>query len=84
MLYATPILVAHVIVEITDLVFALDPLPAVLAVTSDTFIVITSNIFAMLGLRSLQFFLAEQMEKFYYIKPGLIALPVFIGMKMSL
>ena len=83
-LYATPMLVALVIVEITDLVFALDSIPAVLAVTSDTFIVITSNIFAILGLRSLYFLLAGLMEKFYYLKPGLIALLMFIGFKMIL
>jgi tellurite resistance protein TerC len=81
-LYATPMLVALVIVEMTDLVFAIDSIPAVLAVTSSTFIVITSNIFAILGLRSLYFLLAGLMEKFYYLKPGLVALLLFIGFKM--
>jgi tellurite resistance protein TerC len=81
-LFATPMLVALVIVEMTDLVFAIDSIPAVLAVTADPFIVITSNVFAILGLRSLYFLLAGLMEKFYYLKPGLIALLLFIGIKM--
>jgi tellurite resistance protein TerC len=81
-LFATPMLVALVIVEVTDLVFAIDSIPAVLAITADPFIVITSNIFAILGLRSLYFLLAGLMEKFYYFKPGLIALLLFIGFKM--
>jgi tellurite resistance protein TerC len=80
--YATPMLVALVIVEMTDLVFAIDSIPAVLAVTTDPFIVITSNIFAMLGLRSLYFLLAGMMEKFRYLKPALVALLLFIGAKM--
>lgn len=81
-LYATPLLVALVIVEMTDLVFALDSIPAILAITTDTFIVITSNIFAILGLRSLYFLLAGMMEKFYYLKPGLAAILLFVGLKM--
>ena len=81
-LFATPMLVALVIVEVTDLVFAIDSIPAVLAITGDPFIVITSNVFAILGLRSLYFLLAGLMEKFYYLKPGLIALLLFIGIKM--
>ncbi|MGI8833226.1 MAG: TerC/Alx family metal homeostasis membrane protein [Nitrososphaeraceae archaeon] len=81
-LYATPMLVALVIVEMTDLVFAVDSIPAVLAITSDPFIVITSNVFAILGLRSLYFLLAGMMDKFYYLKPGLIALLFFISFKM--
>lgn len=81
-LYATPMLVALVIVEMTDLVFAIDSIPAVLAVTTDPFIVITSNVFAMLGLRSLYFLLAGMMEKFRYLKPALVALLLFIGAKM--
>ena len=83
-LYATPLLVALVIVEMTDLVFALDSIPAVLAITSDPFIVITSNIFAIFGLRSLYFLLSSSMEKFYYLKPALTALLFFIGFKMLL
>jgi len=81
-LYATPMLVSLVIVEMTDLVFAVDSIPAILAITTDPFIVITSNIFAILGLRSLYFLLAGLMEKFYYLKPGLVALLFFIGFKM--
>src|SRR5919112_327959 len=81
-LYATPMLVALVIVEVTDLVFAIDSIPAVLAITTDPFIVITSNIFAILGLRSLYFMLAGMMEKFYYLKPALVASLIFIGAKM--
>jgi tellurite resistance protein TerC len=83
-LYATPLLVALVIVEMTDLVFALDSIPAVLAITSDPFIVITSNVFAIFGLRSLYFLLSSSMEKFYYLKPALTALLFFIGFKMLL
>jgi tellurite resistance protein TerC len=81
-MYATPMLVALVIVEMTDLVFALDSIPAILAITTDPFIVITSNIFAILGLRSLYFLLAGMMEKFYYLKPGLALVLFFIGIKM--
>lgn len=82
LLYATPMLVALVIVEMTDLVFALDSIPAILAITTDSFIVITSNIFAILGLRSLYFLLAGMMEKFYYLKPGLAMILFFVGSKM--
>jgi tellurite resistance protein TerC len=81
-LYATPMLVALVIVEMTDLVFAIDSIPAVLAITTDPFTVITSNIFAILGLRSLYFLVAGLMEKFYYLKAALVALLIFIGSKM--
>ncbi len=81
-LYATPMLVALIVVEMTDLIFAIDSIPAVLAITTDPFIVITSNIFAILGLRSLYFVLAGMMEKFYYLKPALVASLIFIGAKM--
>jgi tellurite resistance protein TerC len=81
-LYATPMLVALVVVEMTDLVFALDSIPAILAITTDSFIVITSNIFAVLGLRSLYFLLAGMMEKFYYLKTGLAMILLFVGSKM--
>jgi tellurite resistance protein TerC len=80
--YATPLVAALVMIEFTDLLFALDSIPAVLAITTDPFIVITSNVFAILGLRSLYFLLAGVMEKFYYLKPGLIALLLYIGTKM--
>ena len=74
-------LVALVIIEMTDSIFALDSIPAILAITTDSFIVITSNVFAILGLRSL-YFLAGMMEKFYYLKPGLATILLFIGIKM--
>ncbi len=82
--FATPMLVALVIVEVTDLVFALDSIPAILAITTDTFIVITSNLFAILGLRSLYFLLAGMMDRFYYLKPGLAAILAFVGIKIIL
>lgn len=81
-MYATPMLIALVIIEMTDLVFALDSIPAILAITTDSFLVITSNIFAILGLRSLYFLLAGMIDKFYYLKPGLAAILLFIGIKM--
>lgn len=80
--YATPLLVALAIIELTDLVFAMDSIPAVLAITTDPFIVITSNIFAIFGLRALYFLIGGMMEKFYYLKQGLIILLFFIGTKM--
>lgn len=81
-MHATPLLVALAIIELTDLVFAMDSIPAVLAITRDPFIVITSNIFAILGLRALYFLIGGMMEKFQYLKPGLIVLLLFIGTKM--
>ena len=81
-LHATPLLVALAIIELTDLVFAMDSIPAVLAITRDPFIVITSNVFAILGLRALYFLIGGMMEKFHYLKPGLIVLLLFIGTKM--
>jgi tellurite resistance protein TerC len=81
-LYATPLLVALIAIEMTDLLFALDSIPAVLAITNDSFIVITSNIFAILGLRSLYYLLAGMIEKFRYLKPALVSLLMFIGIKM--
>ncbi|HEX7179543.1 MAG TPA: TerC/Alx family metal homeostasis membrane protein [Nitrososphaeraceae archaeon] len=83
-LYATPLLVVLIIIEMTDLIFAFDSIPAVLAITNDYFIVITSNVFAIFGLRSLYFLLAGMMEKFYYLKPALLVLLFFIGFKMLL
>jgi len=82
MLYATPLLVALIIIEMTDLVFAMDSIPAVLAITTDPFIVITSNIFAISGLRALYFLISGMIQKFYYLKLGLIMLLFFIGIKM--
>ncbi|MBP7147204.1 MAG: TerC family protein [Acidobacteria bacterium] len=82
--YATPLLLALVAVEFTDLVFAIDSIPAIFAVTSDPFIVFTSNIFAILGLRSLYFLLAGAITKFAYLKIGLSLVLVFVGLKMLL
>jgi tellurite resistance protein TerC len=79
---ATPLFMALVLVEFTDLVFALDSIPAIFAVTDDPFIVFTSNIFAILGLRSLYFLLAGLVHKFRYLKIGLAAVLVFVGVKM--
>ena len=81
-LHATPLLVGLAIIELTDLVFAMDSIPAVLAITRDPFIVITSNVFAILGLRALYFLIGGMLEKFHYLKPGLIVLLLFIGTKM--
>src|SRR5262249_28723704 len=81
---ATPLLVALVAIEVSDLVFALDSIPAIFAITSDPFIVFTSNIFAILGLRSLYFVLAGVLQKFEYLKVGLAAVLVFVGAKMLL
>jgi tellurite resistance protein TerC len=81
-LMATPLLVVLLIVESTDLVFAVDSIPAIFAVTEDPFIVYTSNVFAILGLRSLYFLLAGVMDKFYYLKLGLSAVLTFVGVKM--
>jgi tellurite resistance protein TerC len=81
-LFATPLLVVLVLVETTDLVFAVDSIPAVFGVTRDPFIVYTSNVFAILGLRSLYFLLAGIIERFYYLKLGLSVVLVFVGAKM--
>ena len=80
--YATLLLVALFSVEMTDLAFALDSIPAVLAITSDTLIVISSNVFAILGLRSLYFVIGRGIENLVYLKYGLTALLGFIGVKM--
>ncbi len=81
---ATPLLLVLLVVEATDLVFAVDSIPAIFAVTSDPFIVYTSNIFAILGLRSLYFALAGVIDKFCYLKLGLSLVLVFVGTKMML
>ncbi len=82
--FATPLLMVLVAVELTDLVFAVDSVPAIFAVTQDPFIVFTSNIFAMLGLRSLYFLLAGVVGKFHLLKVGLSLVLVFVGAKMLL
>ena len=79
---ATPLLIVVLVVETTDLVFALDSIPAVLAITLNPFIVYTSNIFAILGLRSLYFALAGVMRLFHYLRYGLIVVLIFVGAKM--
>jgi tellurite resistance protein TerC len=83
-LMATPLLLVLLVVESTDLVFALDSIPAIFAVTEDPFIVYTSNVFAILGLRSLYFLLAGVIDKFHYLKLGLSAVLAFVGLKMLL
>jgi tellurite resistance protein TerC len=81
-LFATPLFVVLIVVETTDLVFALDSIPAIFAVTTDPFIVYTSNVFAILGLRALYFLLADVVTKFRFLKLGLSAILVFVGVKM--
>lgn len=84
LLYATPLLLALVLIELADLVFAVDSVPAVFAITQDPFIVYTSNIFAILGLRSLYFALAALMHRFVYLKYALAVVLIFIGGKIFL
>ncbi len=83
-LVASPLVVVLLVIESTDIVFALDSIPAVLAITTDPLIVYTSNIFAILGLRALYFALSELMHMFYYLNQGLAAILVFVGAKMVL
>jgi tellurite resistance protein TerC len=83
-LWATPLFLALCMVEITDVVFAVDSVPAIFAITSDPFIVYTSNIFAVLGLRALYFALAAMVARFHYLKYSLAAVLVFIGSKIFL
>ncbi len=81
---ATPLLLVLVVIEFTDLIFAVDSIPAIFAVTNDAFIVYTSNVFAILGLRSLYFALAGVVDKFRYLKVGLAFVLLFVGVKMLL
>lgn len=81
-LWATPLLLVLLVVEFTDVIFAVDSIPAIFAITSDPFIVFTSNVFAILGLRALFFALAGLMEMFHYLSYGLAAILVFVGGKM--
>lgn len=81
-LYATPLLLVLLLIETTDLIFAVDSIPAVLAITLNTFIVYTSNIFAILGLRSLFFAVSSLMDAFKYLHYGISCLLVFVGFKM--
>lgn len=82
--WATPLFVVLLVVEVSDLIFAVDSIPAIFAVTKDPFIVYTSNVFAILGLRSLYFALAGVMDKFHYLKIGLGVVLAFVGAKMLL
>jgi len=83
-LWATPLFVALLFVEMSDLIFAVDSIPAILSITRDPFIVYTSNVFAILGLRSLYFALAGIVDMFQYLHYGLAAILVFVGAKMAL
>lgn len=82
--YATPLFLVLVLVEFSDLIFAVDSIPAIFAITTDPFIVLTSNIFAILGLRSMYFLLADMTDRFSLLKYGLALVLVFIGIKMML
>ena len=82
--FATPMLLVLITIEVTDLVFAVDSIPAVLAVSRDPFVVFTSNIFAILGLRSLYFLLARMMDRFHRLKTGLAVVLAFVGVKMCI
>ena len=80
--FATPLFVAVVVIEVMDVIFALDSVPAILAITSDPFLVFSSNIFAILGLRSMYFFLANMIQRFSYLEYSLVAILTFVGVKM--
>jgi len=82
LLYATPLLLVLILVELSDVIFAVDSIPAIFAVTTDPFIVLTSNLFAILGLRAMYFLLAGVAERFSMLKYGLSLILVFIGIKM--
>ena len=81
---ATPLFMALILVEITDVIFAVDSIPAIFAITLDPFIVFTSNIFAILGLRSLYFLLEGLVDRFRYLKTALAAILVFVGVKLAI
>lgn len=83
-LFATPLFVALIVIESSDLLFAVDSIPAILAISTDPFIVYTSNVFAILGLRSLYFLLAGMMDTFKYLKLGISIVLIFVGIKMVL
>jgi tellurite resistance protein TerC len=82
MRYATPLLLVLVLVEVSDLIFAVDSIPAIFAVTADPFIVLTSNVFAILGLRAMYFLLADMAERFHLLNYGLAFIVMFVGVKM--
>jgi tellurite resistance protein TerC len=81
-LYATPLFIALLFLELTDVIFAVDSVPAIFAITSEPLIVFTSNIFAILGLRSMYFMLAGAIDKFHFLKYGLAVVLIFVGLKM--
>jgi tellurite resistance protein TerC len=81
---ATPLFAVLLCIEVTDLIFAVDSIPAIFAITQDTFIVYTSNVFAILGLRALYFALSGILPYFHFLKYGLGIILVFVGIKMSL
>ncbi len=80
--FATPLLLVLIAIEATDVVFAVDSIPAIFAITTDPFIVYTSNIFAILGLRAMYFLLAGVIDKFHFLKYGLACVLLFVGVKM--
>jgi tellurite resistance protein TerC len=80
--YATPLFLVLVVVEFTDVLFAVDSVPAVLAISNDIFVVYTSNVMAILGLRALYFVLSGMMSRFHYLGTGLALILIFIGAKM--
>jgi len=82
LLFATPLLLVLILVELSDVIFAVDSIPAIFAVTTDPFIVLTSNLFAIMGLRAMYFLLANVAERFSMLKYGLSVILVFIGIKM--
>lgn len=82
LLYVTPLFLVLILIEVTDLIFAVDSIPAIFAVTNDPFIVFTSNIFAILGLRALYFLLTNMNNRFHLLKYGLACILVFVGLKM--
>jgi tellurite resistance protein TerC len=81
-LYGTPLLAVLILIEVSDIVFAIDSIPAIFAITMDPFIVYTSNVFAILGLRSLYFLLADAIERFTYLRPAVALILCFVGIKM--
>ena len=81
-LTVTPLFLVLVLVEVTDLIFAVDSIPAIFAITQDPFIVYSSNVFAILGLRALYFLLADVIQRFHYLKVGLSVVLIFVGLKM--
>jgi tellurite resistance protein TerC len=83
-LMATPLLLALIMVEVTDLIFAVDSIPAIFAITADPFLVFTSNVFAILGLRSLYFALASMIDRFHYLKVALAFVLIIVGVKMMI